>query len=67
MKMLENVFQNWTWVRALYLLLGIIVVIDSFFDKFWMGAMLGSYFMVMGIFALGCAGGSCNVPLQKNK
>ncbi|MBK7009214.1 MAG: hypothetical protein IPH94_14615 [Saprospiraceae bacterium] len=68
--MFENVFKNWTFVRALYLVLGLIILSQSAIDKQWAGVFLGGYFMVMGLFSLGCAGGSCargNCAVPPNK
>ena len=68
--MFENVFKNWTFIRVLYLILGLIILSQSAIDKQWAGVFLGVYFMVMGLFSIGCAGGNCaggNCAVQPNK
>ena len=68
--MFENVFKNWTFIRALYLIFGLIILSQSAIDKQWAGVFLGGYFMVMGLFSIGCAGGNCaggNCAVPPNK
>ncbi len=69
--MFDNLFRNWTFIRFLYLILGGIILTQSAIDHQWAGAFLGAYFMVMGLFSIGCAGGncaggSCELPAKKN-
>ena len=69
--MKERIFSNWTFARALYLILGVAVIIQSLVSQQWFGVVFGGYFASMGLFAFGCAAGncfnqSCNVePRQK--
>lgn len=69
--MFDNLFRNWTFVRFLYLILGGIILTQSAIDHQWAGTFLGGYFMVMGLFSIGCAagncaGGSCELPAKKS-
>ncbi len=51
--------SNWTFTRVLYLVMGGIIITQSINSQEWLGIALGSYFASMGIFAFGCASGSC--------
>ncbi len=55
---------GWTFIRGVYLLMGIFVIVQSVQEKFWAGVAFGAYFSSMGLFAFGCAGGHCAVPRQ---
>lgn len=57
--MRERVFTGWTFQRALYAILGAVVMVQSGISNDWMGAAFGAYFASMGIFSFGCASGSC--------
>lgn len=57
--MKERIFKNWTLTRALFLILGIVVIIQSILNYQWIGILFGSYFASMGLFAFGCATGNC--------
>lgn len=54
--------------RALYLLIGIAVIIYAIVTKEWWGALLGAYFAFMGLFNFGYASGNCNyTPQQRHR
>ena len=57
--MKERILTGWTFIRGLYLVLGIFVIIQSIMSKQWFGVALGGYFAAMGLFAFGCAAGNC--------
>lgn len=57
--MLARITQKWTFIRILYTLLGLYILITAVIDKQWLGIMIGAYFASMGIFAFGCAAGNC--------
>lgn len=57
--MKERIFTNWTFTRALYLILGLVVIIESITSHQWFGIGIGGYFASMGLFAFGCAAGNC--------
>jgi hypothetical protein len=70
--MKDGILTNWTFVRVLYLLIGLFVIGQSAMSHQWVGILIGGYFASMGLFAFGCAsgncfGGSCAFePKQKN-
>ena len=70
--MKQRILTNWTFARALYLIMGIAVVVQSVMSQQWLGVVFGGYFAAMGLFAFGCAsgncfGGNCSVePKQKS-
>ncbi|WP_027124296.1 hypothetical protein [Gelidibacter mesophilus] len=57
--MLNRIFNNWTWMRAAYLLIGIWVILQSASEGEWIGIALGTWPAIMGLFGLACAGGNC--------
>jgi hypothetical protein len=57
--MIERVTSGWTFIRALYLVMGAYVIAQSIHDKQWVGLVLGAYIAAMGLFAFGCAAGNC--------
>jgi hypothetical protein len=66
--MKQRLLTGWSFIRVIYLLAGLMMLIQSLTDRQWMLAPLGLYFAVMGLFAIGCAGGSCYAPpVSKNK
>jgi hypothetical protein len=58
--MKERILNNWTFMRALYLLMGIAVIVQSVMSQQWFGVAFGGYFASMGLFAFGCAAGNCD-------
>ena len=57
--MKERILRNWTGPRIFYAAAGLAMCIGSIADKQWIGLLPGGYFLSMGVFAFGCAGGSC--------
>jgi hypothetical protein len=57
--MKERMLNNWTFLRAFYLLIGMAVIIQSVLSHQWFGMAFGGYFASMGLFAFGCAAGNC--------
>lgn len=55
----QRITSGWNWVRIIYLILGLFVIIQSILIRQWVGMLLGLWFAVMGLFGLGCAGGNC--------
>lgn len=65
--MLERITSNWTFSRAIYLVLGLWVISEAVASHQYFGILFGGYFASMGLFAFGCAAGNCGVPpMQKN-
>lgn len=57
--MKERILTGWTFTRVLYLVIGGLILIQSVIDQQWAGVLFGLYFAAMGLFALGCASGTC--------
>ena len=58
--MIKNrLLTGWTFIRVAYLVIGIMVIIQATVNDQWLGMLLGGYVAFMGLFAFGCAGGSC--------
>lgn len=57
--MIHRIFNNWTWTRVIYLLLGFYVIVQSALEREWVGVIIGAWPAAMGLFALGCASGNC--------
>jgi hypothetical protein len=53
--------KGWSIQRVLFVFLGVTIIIQSIVKYEWLGILVGLYFLVMGIFRLGCAGGNCAV------
>ena len=65
--MKNRIVSGWTLSRLLYVLLGTLIIIQASLDKQWAGILFGGYFLTMGIFGFGCAGGNCYVkPMAKS-
>ena len=57
--MMQRILTGWSFRRAMFLAFGAFIIVQSIIDKQWIGILAGSYFASMGLFAFGCAGGSC--------
>lgn len=57
--MKQRILTGWNWMRAIYLITGIIIMIQAVINQMWIGLLLGGYFAVMAVFSLGCAAGNC--------
>ncbi|MBD3749284.1 MAG: hypothetical protein IE931_07305 [Sphingobacteriales bacterium] len=57
--MKERILTNWTFSRIIYLVLGVVLIIQFSINKQWFGVAFGAYFASMGLFAFGCASGNC--------
>jgi hypothetical protein len=55
----QRLINNWTIQRALYVIIGVFLIVQSVYDRLWFGIFFGGYFAAMGLFAFGCAAGSC--------
>ena len=68
--MKQRFLNNWTFMRLIYLIMGILVIIQSAIISQWLGVVFGAYFASMGLFAFGCASGNClgeNCDYSKDK
>jgi hypothetical protein len=57
--MKERILTNWTFVRVLFVVIGISIIVQSVMARQWFGVFFGGYFTSMGIFSFGCASGKC--------
>ena len=57
--MRQRILSGWNFIRVLYVVLGLFVVIQSGMQQQWLGVLIGGYFASMGIFAFGCGAGKC--------
>ena len=57
--MKNRILTGWTIQRGIYLVLGMLIVVQSIIDKQWVAVIAGGYFASMGLFAFGCAAGNC--------
>lgn len=65
--MKERILTGWTFMRALYLVMGVTLIIQAIVAKQYMLVALGGYFTAMSVFGIGCAGGRCAVPPPSKK
>lgn len=65
--MKERILKGWNVQRGMFVLVGAIIIAQSVTEHIWLGMLPGIYFMIMGLFALGCAGGNCYVEPSKSK
>ena len=57
--MKERILTGWTFTRALYVALGLYIIVNAIMNQQWVGVVMGGYFASMGIFSYGCAAGHC--------
>lgn len=60
--MRDRILTGWTFQRAIYVILGGFMLVQSSFEGLWIGILFGAYFASMGVFNFGCAAGNCYVP-----
>jgi hypothetical protein len=63
--LLQRVLTGWTFIRALYLVIGGFVMAQAVMESQWIGLLLGGYFTSMAVFNYGCAAGACAVPYNQ--
>jgi hypothetical protein len=65
--MIENILNNWNFMRVLRLVLGIFIISQGVELKEWMLVALGGIFSIMPLLNIGCGGAAgCNTRVQKN-
>ncbi|MFN5984293.1 MAG: hypothetical protein ACK476_00595 [Fluviicola sp.] len=62
----SRLLKNWNLSRILFLFLGISILYQTTQSNEWFGYIIGVYFLLMGVFALGCASGNCGIPHSTN-
>ncbi|HJV19713.1 MAG TPA: hypothetical protein VJ552_07505 [Sediminibacterium sp.] len=64
--MKELILRNWTFMRALRLVLGIIIVVEAVMAKEVVFGLVGVFFSGMALLNTGCCGtGACYTPPVK--
>ena len=63
--MLKRITTGWTFIRALYLFMGITLMEQALTQNQWFGLAFGGYFASMALFSFGCASGNCFLPNSK--
>lgn len=64
--MKNRILYGWSIRRAVYFVLGSLIIAYAIMIKEWWGALAGGYFAAMGLFGFGCAGGNCSYqPRQR--
>lgn len=57
--MRNKILIGGTWIRGVFLLLGLWMIIRTAMDGEWPEIVLGSWLAAMGLFGFGCAAGKC--------
>jgi len=57
--MKNRLTNGWNFIRIVFTVLGLFMLIQSIFDKEYLSSFLGSLLVIMGLFGIGCALGSC--------
>jgi hypothetical protein len=66
--MKQAIFNNWTFLRVLRLLIGLAIVAQAIVSKDSLFGIAGLLFTGMAIFNVGCCGvGGCNTPIVKKE
>ena len=63
--MKKRILTGWTIKRAVYLIFGVLIVVQGFREKEWGWILAGGYFASMGLFSFGCASGNCYVEKER--
>ena len=65
---MNTLFQNWTFMRGLRLLLGVVVLVQSIFAKDLLLGAMSLFLIGMAVLNFGCCGsGGCGVNFNKSK
>lgn len=56
--------QSWSLRRIAFILIGGVTAISAFMASDWVFVGFGLIFVLIGVFALGCAGKSCEINPQ---
>jgi hypothetical protein len=63
----STILTGWNFMRAIRLILGVIIIVQSIQQQRFSFAILGLLFAGMAVFNVGCCGaGGCGVPTRKN-
>jgi len=65
--MKDRILHGWNLMRVVYLIMGIVIIIQSIMAHQYPVLFFGLYFIATSILGLGCAGGACAAPIQAPK
>jgi hypothetical protein len=66
--MLKTIFTNWNFMRAIRLILGVFIIIQSFQTQQYIMIIPGVIFALMALFSVGCCGSNgCAIPTKKQE
>jgi len=65
--MFTTLKNNWSIIRVLRLLMGILISIQAYELDNYVLLFLGILFTALPLFNLGCGSGSCAIPTKKTK
>ena len=55
----QRLLSGWNFSRIIYLIMGILMVIQSIMMHEYLMTAMGLYFSAMGLLGFGCASGNC--------
>lgn len=58
--MKNQLFNHWNIFRVLRLILGIVIIIQSFYTRNYTFGIIGLLFSLMSVFNVGCCGTTCS-------
>lgn len=64
--MKNRILKNWSIIRVVYVILGTMILVQTVMNREWLGVLIGAYFVIMGLFSIGCASGNCAIDSSKN-
>lgn len=63
--MIQNIIKNWSFVRLLRLVMGIVLVVEAVKSGMWFLVAVGAVFVAMPLLNIGCcATGNCSVSTR---
>ncbi len=66
--MLKTIFTNWNFMRVIRLILGVLIIIQSFQSQQYIMIIPGVIFALIAIFGVGCCGNNgCAIPTKNKK
>jgi hypothetical protein len=55
----QRLLSGWNFSRIIYLIMGVLMVIQSIMMREYLMTAMGLYFSAMGLLGFGCASGNC--------
>lgn len=63
---MREYLKNWSAIRIVRLILGILVIVEGVKSNEWMFIALGGLFALMAVLNAGCSSGACATPRRKS-